>query len=88
MMRRDYLIDAEGFKMYSTIVAYVIAFLGVVMIGSGLWGLLYLQGAPRPTPMRYYAMMIGMICGGFAMGGLAQGLRLLVAIARQIQNTH
>jgi hypothetical protein len=29
--------------------------------------------------------IIGMICGGFAMGGIAQGLRLLVAIARTIR---
>jgi hypothetical protein len=75
--------------MYTTILAYVIAFLGLVMIGSGVWGLLYLQGAhPRPIPLRHYAMMISMICGGFGMGGVAQGLRVLVAIARHLQNLH
>jgi hypothetical protein len=35
--------------------------------------------------LRHYAITIGMICGGFAMGGVAQGLRLLVAIAHAIQ---
>jgi hypothetical protein len=33
-------------------------------------------------------MTIGMICGGFAMGGIAQALRLVVAIATVIQPTH
>jgi hypothetical protein len=75
--------------MYTTILAYVIAFLGLAMIGGGVWGLLYLQSAhPRPIPLRHYAMMIGMICGGFGMGGVAQGLRVLVAIATRLQNTH
>jgi hypothetical protein len=31
--------------------------------------------------LRYYAMAIGMISGGLAMVGLAQALRLLVAIS-------
>jgi hypothetical protein len=34
----------------------------------------------RPSiriPLRYYAMAIGMICGGFGMLGIAQALRLL-----------
>ena len=30
-------------------------------------------------------MPVGMICGGFAMGGIAQTLRLLVAIVHAIQ---
>jgi hypothetical protein len=35
--------------------------------------------------LKYYAITLGMICGGFAMGGIAQALRLLVAIAHVIQ---
>jgi hypothetical protein len=73
--------------MYTTILAYVIAFLGLVMIGGGVWGLVYLLsvGGDRSPPLRYYAMMIAMICGGFGLGGIAQGLRVLVAIAHTIQ---
>jgi hypothetical protein len=74
--------------MYTTILAYVVAFLALVMIGSGVWGLFYLHSGPRPIPLRYYAMMIAMICGGFGLGGIAQGLRVLVAIATRLQNMH
>jgi hypothetical protein len=70
--------------MYTTILAYAIAFLGLVMIGTGGWGLVYLMAAPRP-PLRYYTLMIGMICGGFGLGGIAQSLRVLIGIAHTIQ---
>jgi hypothetical protein len=50
------------------------------MIGSGIWGLFMLFTEEHRVPQRYYAMAIGMICGGFAMGGIAQALRLLLAI--------
>ena len=72
--------------MYTTILAYVIALLGFVMIGIGAWGLFYLlYSRPGPVPLRYFAMMIAMICGGFGLGGIAQGLRVLVAIVHAIQ---
>jgi hypothetical protein len=74
--------------MYTTILAYVIASLALVMIGGGVWGLFDLQRARVHVPLRYYGMVIGMICGGFGMGGIAQGLRVLVAIARHLQNMH
>jgi hypothetical protein len=73
--------SAEG-KMYTTILAYVIAFLGLVMIGGGVWGLVYLLWAPRP-PLRYFAMMIAMICGGFGLGGVAQALRILLILVER-----
>ena len=72
-----------GGNMYTTILAYVIAFLGLVMIGTGVSGLFYLQSGPRPIPLRYYAMMIGMICGGFGMGGIAQALRVLLVLVER-----
>jgi hypothetical protein len=67
--------------MYTTILAYVI------VIGTGVWGLVYLLSVAgdRPPPLRYHAMMIAMICGGFGLGGIAQGLRVLVAIATRLQ---
>ena len=72
--------------MRTTILAYVIAFLGLVMIGGGVWDLLDLlrQRARVQIPVRYYGMAIGTICVG-GIGGIAQALRLLVAIAHTIQ---
>jgi hypothetical protein len=67
-----------GADMRSTILAYVIAVLGSVMICGGVYSFFDLWNA-RAT-LRHYAITIGMICGGFAMGGIAQALRLLVAI--------
>ncbi len=69
--------------MRTTILAYVIAFLGLVMIGSGVWDFFYTRKGPRPIALRNYAMAVSMICLGFAMGGIAQALRLLAAIVIQ-----
>jgi hypothetical protein len=75
-----------GVTIYITIIAYVIAFLGLVMIGVVVWVLVYLQLGPMPISSRYYAMVIGMICAGLGLGGIAQGLRVSVAIATRLQN--
>ena len=64
--------------MISTILAYVIAVLGFVMICGGVYSFFDLWNA-RAT-LRHYAITIGMICGGFGLGGIAQALRLLVTI--------
>jgi len=66
--------------MRTTILAYAIAFMGLIMIGGGVWGLYLLIKINVRPPLRYYAMAIGMISGGLAMVGLAQALRLLVVI--------
>jgi hypothetical protein len=68
--------------MRTTILAYVIAVLGLVMIVGGVYSFFNLWNE-RAT-LRHYAITIGMICGGFAMGGIAQALRLLVGIAQVI----
>ena len=56
------------------------------MIAGGVWGLFHLlrEGARLRIRLRHYAMAIGMICVGFAMGGIAQALRLLVGMAAVI----
>jgi hypothetical protein len=69
-----------GKAMRTIILAFAIAFMGLVMIGGGLWGLFLLIGGTARPPLRYYAMTIGMISGGLAMVGLGQALRLLVVI--------
>jgi hypothetical protein len=66
--------------MRTTILAYVIALMGFIMMGGGLLGLYVLVQAATMPPLRYYAMTIGMISGGIAMIGLAQALRLLIVI--------
>jgi uncharacterized membrane protein YidH (DUF202 family) len=80
-----------GTDMRTTILAYVIAFLGLLMIGGGIWDLLDLlrhrlrHRARAQIPIRDYGMAIGTICVGVGIGGIAQALRLLVAIAHTIQ---
>jgi hypothetical protein len=76
-----------GTDMRTTILAYVIAFLGLLMIGGGIWDLLDLlrHRARTQIPIRHYGMAIGTICVGVGIGGIAQALRLLVAIAHTIQ---
>jgi hypothetical protein len=66
--------------MRTTILAYAIAFMGLIV--GGVWGLFLLVKSTVRPPLRYFAMAIGMISGGIAMGGLAQALLLLVGIIR------
>jgi len=66
--------------MRTIILAFAIAFMGLVMIGGGLWGFFILMGETDRPPLRDYGMAIGMISGGLAMIGLAQALRLLIVI--------
>jgi hypothetical protein len=81
----------EGQPMRTTILAYVIALAGLVMIAAGVWGLFILRSeiiSDREemvaVPVSDYAIAIGMISGGLAMIGLAQALRLLLVV---IKNT-
>ena len=73
--------------MRTTILAYAIAFMGLIMIGGGMWGLFLLVKTSVRPPLRYFAMAIGMISGGIAMGGLAQALRLLLAIYGELSGS-
>jgi hypothetical protein len=62
------------------ILAWVIGLLGLVMIGGGIWGVIDLYRQEVRAPLKSYGGAISMICGGVAMLGLAQGLRLLLAL--------
>jgi hypothetical protein len=68
--------------MVTSVLIFLIAILGLIMIVGGIWGFVILrdQTAWKRLPMRYYGMTVAMICGGFAMWGIAQGLRLLLLI--------
>jgi len=65
--------------MWTTWLAYLIAFMGVVTFGSGALGLWFLLVA-EVVPLRYYAMVIALMSGGLTMIGMAQALRLLLVI--------
>ena len=70
-----------GSAMYTTILAYAIALMGLLTIGVGTWALftLLVEKMVR-VPLRYYAVALGLISGGLGMGGIAQALRLLLVI--------
>ena len=67
--------------MKTTILAYVIALVGVAMIAFGLWGLYILitEGVGE-LRLRDYTPTIQTIAVGFVLIGLAQALRLLLVL--------
>jgi len=65
--------------MRTFILAWVIGLLGLVMIGGGIWGVIDLYRQEVRAPLKSYGGAISMICGGVVLG-LAQGLRLLLAL--------
>jgi len=79
----DYFFIASGnggTDMISTILAYVIAVLGFVMICGGVYSFFDLWN--QRATFWHYVITIGTICGGFGLLGIAQALRILVAIAQ------
>src|SRR5262249_47725093 len=72
--------------MITLFLIFVSAIAGLVMIAAGLWGGVRLMSARHQIPIaqRYYAMVIGIIGGGTGLLGLAQALRLLIAICRRV----
>jgi hypothetical protein len=70
--------------MSTTVLAYVILFMGFITFLAGAFGVLMLLfedlAKTGRVPFRYYAMMVGLISGGLGMIGVGQGLRLLLLI--------
>jgi hypothetical protein len=61
--------------MRTTVLAYLVGLVGLLIIIAGAWGLLILfTGAMPRVPLRYYAMAIGMTSGGLGLVAIAQGL--------------
>jgi hypothetical protein len=50
------------------------------MIVGGIWGVIDLYRQEVRAPLKSYGGAICMICGGVAMLGVAQALRLLLAV--------
>jgi hypothetical protein len=69
----------------TTILANVIGLGGVAMIALGLWGLYILMVAE--LRLRDYILTIQTIAVGFVLIGLAQALRLLLALVA-LQQSH
>ena len=72
--------------MLTSILAIVIAVVGIAVIIAGAWGavVLIVQKADTPVPLRYYAIVIGTIGTGFGLLGIAQGLRILLLILAKV----
>jgi hypothetical protein len=83
----------EGWRMWTTLLAYLVAFMGFIAFFGGALGLFILLfeevGESRwanrietgaGPPLRYYAMVVGLMAGGISMIGIAQALRLLLLI--------
>jgi hypothetical protein len=68
--------------MRTTVLAYVIAAIGLIMVLFGVWGFIVLNNAETDVALTDEAIVFGLIGGGFAMIGVAQGLRLLLVIMR------
>jgi hypothetical protein len=66
--------------MRTFILAWVIGLLGLIMIVGGVWGIIDLFRQEVRAPLKSYGGAFSMICGGFAMLGVAQALRLLLAL--------
>ena len=64
--------------MRTLILAWVIGLLGLIMIVGGTWGVVAVSSQPVQTPLKSYGGAFSMICGGVAMLGVAQALRLLM----------
>ena len=65
--------------MATLILAWIIGLLGVIMILGGIWGVIDVLRQEAPTPHQSYGGAVSMICGGFAMLGVAQALRVLLS---------
>jgi hypothetical protein len=70
--------------MSTTVLAYLILFVGFITFLCGAFGALMLifeeMSKTERVPFRYYAMVIGLISGALGMIGIGQGLRLLLLI--------
>ena len=71
--------------MRTTVLAYVIAVVGLVMLLFGVWGFIVLNNAEIDVALTDEAIVVGLIGGGLAMIGVAQALRLLLVV---VTNTH
>jgi len=68
--------------MRTTVLAYVIAVVGLVMLLFGVWGFIVLNNAEIDVALTDEAIVVRLIGGGLAMIGVAQALRLLLVVVK------
>jgi hypothetical protein len=84
MVIQSHLDATEGLAMPTTILAYVIAIVGLVLIVAGARDIYLLHNEETfEVTLSDYETPIRTIAGGLAMIGLAQALRLLLEINRR-----
>ena len=66
--------------MRTFILAWVIGLLGLIMIAGGIWGIIDLFRQEVRARLKSYGGAVSMVCGGSAMLGVAQAMRLLLAL--------
>jgi hypothetical protein len=79
---RQVLIAKRYKRRHPTVLAYVIAAIGLLMLIFGAWGLFVLNNAEIDVAVTDEAIVFGLIGGGLAMIGLARALRLLLVVVR------
>jgi hypothetical protein len=78
----DFRVPIAETKMRTTVIAYLIAVVGLLILIFGVWGFIVLNSAEFGVPLTAYAIVFGLIGGGFAMIGVAQALRLLLVVVK------
>lgn len=70
--------------MWTTVLAYVLDFIGFITFAAGGLGFMWLMfeevTGPGHVPLRHYALIATLISGGLSMIGIGQGLRLLLLV--------
>jgi hypothetical protein len=66
--------------MSTTVLAYVILFMGFITFLGGAFSALMLLFGEVSVPFTYHATVVGLISGGLGLIGIGQGLRLLLLI--------
>ena len=73
--------------MRTTILAYLIAFVGLVMIAAGVWDFSNLEAETGETlALSDYAPAVQTIAEGLVMLGVAQALRLLLVVVKNTKS--
>jgi hypothetical protein len=78
--------------MWTTALAYVLVFMGVITFAAGglafLWLMFEEVTESGHVPLRHYAVVAGLISGGLSMIGIAQDLRLLLLLVGNPLTAH
>ena len=77
--------EQKGLAMWTTVLAYVLDFVGFITFAAGGLAFMWLifeevAAESERVPLRHYAVVATMISGGLSMIGIAQGLRLLLLL--------